>query len=171
MAWGRAGVGGRRRGVALAGSDMRGGFLSVWLGLPDRIHLSALTRPFAERWIREALGKGGNFAECPDPAVGIDFFLNTFAESPVRALGKEEISKKNSKNLFVERLILGTRQRPPLPSAMPRHSAKFFFRRFRARLLFIKFKNTSHVSLRSCFVNKMSEISGPFLDTASHYTQ
>jgi len=45
----------------------------------------------------------------------------------VEALDKEEISKKNSKNLFAERLILGTRQRPPLPSAMPRRSAKFFF--------------------------------------------
>ena len=39
---------------------------------------------------------------------------------------KEEISKKNSKILFVERLILGTRQIPPLPSAMPRRSTKFF---------------------------------------------
>ena len=42
---------------------------------------------------------------------------------------------------------------------------------FGLRLLFIEFKNTSHASSRSCFVNKMSEISGPFLDTASHYTQ
>ena len=47
--------------------------------------------------------------------------------APVKALGKEEISKKKSKNLFAERLILGTRQRPPLPSAMPRRSVKFFF--------------------------------------------
>ena len=46
--------------------------------------------------------------------------------APTKALGKEEISKKNSKILFAERLILGTRQRPPLPSAMPRSSAKFF---------------------------------------------
>ena len=45
----------------------------------------------------------------------------------MKALAKEEISKKNSKILFVERLILGTRQRPPLPSAMPRRSTKFFF--------------------------------------------
>ena len=45
----------------------------------------------------------------------------------MKALDKEEISKKNSKTLFVERLILGTRQRPPLPSAMLRRSAKFIF--------------------------------------------
>ena len=45
----------------------------------------------------------------------------------MKALGKEEISNKNSKILFAERLILGTRQRPPLSSAMPRRSAKFFF--------------------------------------------
>ena len=45
----------------------------------------------------------------------------------MKALGKEEISKKNSKTLFAERLILGTRQRPTLPSAMPRRSSKFFF--------------------------------------------
>ena len=38
-------------------------------------------------------------------------------------------------------------------------------------LFFIEFKNTSHASLRSCFVSKMSEISGPFLDTTTHYTQ
>ena len=38
---------------------------------------------------------------------------------------------------------------------------------FGLRLLFKEFKNSS----RSCFVNKMSEILGPFLDTASHYTQ
>ena len=45
-----------RRGAALAGSGVRGGCLSVWLGLPGRIRLSAPTRPFAERRIKEALG-------------------------------------------------------------------------------------------------------------------
>ena len=80
---GRADVGGRRRGdgrerrrgAALAGSGARWVCLFVWLGLPGRIRLSAPTRPFAECRIREVLGKGGNFAECPDPAVGIDFFF------------------------------------------------------------------------------------------------
>ena len=36
----------------------------------------------------------------------------------MKALAKEEISKKNSKNLFAERLILSTRQRPLLSSAL-----------------------------------------------------
>ena len=44
----------------------------------------------------------------------------------MKALGKEEIFLKKFKTLFAECLILGTRQRPHLPSAMPRHSAKFF---------------------------------------------
>ena len=39
---------------------------------------------------------------------------------------------------------------------------------FGLHLLFIEFKNTSHTISRTCFVNKMSEISSPFLDTASH---
>ena len=51
------------------------------------------------------------------------------------------------------------------------HDISTSFMIFGLRLLFIEFKNTSHASTRSCFVNKMSEISGPFLDTASHYTQ
>ena len=41
------------------------------------------------------------------------------------ALGKEEIKKK-IKTFFAECLMAGTRQRHPLPSAMPRHSANFF---------------------------------------------
>ena len=55
------------------------------------------------------------------------FFEIPLPSALVKALAKEEISKKNSKILFVERLILGTRQRPPLSSAMPRCLAKFFF--------------------------------------------
>ena len=38
-------------------------------------------------------------------------------------------------------------------------------------LHFIEFKNNSFASSWSCFVNKMFEILGLFLDTASHYTQ
>ena len=41
---------------------------------------------------------------------------------------------------------------------------------FGLRLLFIEFKNKSTASSWSCFVNKMFEIGGLFLDTASHYT-
>ena len=56
----------------------------------------------------------------------IYFFLNVFAEFPVKALGKEKFFLKKIQTLFAECLIRGTRQRPSLPSAMPRHSAKFF---------------------------------------------
>ena len=51
------------------------------------------------------------------------------------------------------------------------HDLSTSFMIFRLRLLFIEFKNTSHASSWSYFVNKMSEILGPFLDTASRYTQ
>ena len=51
------------------------------------------------------------------------------------------------------------------------HDISTSFMIFGLRLLFIEFKNTSHAISRTCFVNKMSEILGPFLDTASHYTQ
>ena len=68
-----------------------------------------------------------------DSALGKDmnlkiyfFFEISLPSAPVKALGKEEISKFFLKILFAERLILGTRQRPPLPSAMPQRSAKFF---------------------------------------------
>ena len=50
------------------------------------------------------------------------------------------------------------------------HDISTSFMIFGLRFLFIEFKNTFHASSRSCFVNKMSEILGPFLDTASHYT-
>ena len=60
-----------------------------------------------------------------DTALGKEFF---FPKGLCRgALGKEEFFLKKFKTLFVECLILGTRQRPPLPSAMLRHSVKFFF--------------------------------------------
>ena len=42
---------------------------------------------------------------------------------------------------------------------------------FELRLLFIEFKNNSIASSWSCFVNKMLEIGGLVLDTASHYTK
>ena len=42
---------------------------------------------------------------------------------------------------------------------------------FGLRLLFIEFKNNSTAGSWSCFVNKMFEIGGLFLDTASHYTK
>ena len=42
------------------------------------------------------------------------------------ALGNEEIFFKKFKTLFAECLMPGTRQRHPLPSAMPPHSVKFF---------------------------------------------
>ena len=50
------------------------------------------------------------------------------------------------------------------------HDISTSFMIFGLRLLFIEFKNTSHAISRTCFVNKMSEISGPFLDTTSHNT-
>ena len=80
---GRGSAGQRWLGAARAGA--------MWLGQPGRIRLSAPTRPFAERRIREALGKGGNFVECPDPAVGKFFFEMPLPSAPMKALGKEEI--------------------------------------------------------------------------------
>ena len=67
------------------------------------------------------------FGECPWTALGKDliFFIISLPSAPVDALGKEEILKK-IKTFFAECLMAGTRQRHPLPSAMPRHSAKFF---------------------------------------------
>ena len=56
----------------------------------------------------------------------IYFFIISLPSAPVDALGKEEIFFKKIKTLFAECLMPGTRQRHPLPSAMPRHSAKFF---------------------------------------------
>ena len=50
------------------------------------------------------------------------------------------------------------------------HDISTSFMIFGLRLLFIEFKNTSHAISRTCFVNKMSEISDLFLDTASHNT-
>ena len=58
----------------------------------------------------------------PGPAQGKDLiFLIVFA---TRQRG---IFLKKIQTLFAECLIRGTRQRPPLPSAMPRHSTKFLF--------------------------------------------
>ena len=51
------------------------------------------------------------------------------------------------------------------------HDILTSFMIFELRLLFIEFKNNSIVSSWSCFVNKMFEIGGLFLDTASHYTK
>ena len=42
---------------------------------------------------------------------------------------------------------------------------------FGIRLFFIEFKNNSTASSWSCFMNKMFEIDGVFLDRASHYTK
>ena len=42
---------------------------------------------------------------------------------------------------------------------------------FVLRLFFIEFKNNSTASSWSCFVNKMFEIGGLFLDMTSHYTK
>ena len=50
------------------------------------------------------------------------------------------------------------------------HDISTSFMIFGLRLLFIEFINTSHAISRTCFVNEISEISGPFLDTASHNT-
>ena len=51
------------------------------------------------------------------------------------------------------------------------HDILTSFMIFGLRLLFIEFKNNSTASSWSCFVNKMFEIDGLFLDTASHYTK
>ena len=51
------------------------------------------------------------------------------------------------------------------------HDISTSFMIFGLRLHFIEFKNNSSASSWSCFVNKMFEILGPFLDTASDYTQ
>ena len=51
------------------------------------------------------------------------------------------------------------------------HDILTSFMIFGLRLLFIEFKNNSTASSWSCFVNKMFEIGGLFLDTASHYTK
>ena len=69
------GVGGARwlAGAGTAGSGARGGSL-CGLDCARANSLKCPHPPFAERRIREALGKGGNFAEYPDPAVGKFFF-------------------------------------------------------------------------------------------------
>jgi len=51
------------------------------------------------------------------------------------------------------------------------HDISTNFMIFGLRLHFIEFKNNSFASSWSCFVNKMFEILGPLMDTASHYTQ
>ena len=51
------------------------------------------------------------------------------------------------------------------------HDISTSFMIFGLCLFFIEFKNNSTASSWSCFVNKMFEIGGLFLDTASHYTK
>ena len=69
--------------MAGGGAGMAGSGGCVCVCVAWTVRLSAPTHPFAERRIREALGKGGNFAECPDPAVGIDFFLKYLCRVPL----------------------------------------------------------------------------------------
>ena len=61
----------------------------------------------------------------PDTALGKEFFFEmSLSSAPVKVLGKEEIFLKKFRTFFAECLILGTRQRPHLLSARPRHSVK-----------------------------------------------
>ena len=66
-------------------------------------------------------------SSAPDTALGKDFFFrNVFAEFPCEGTRQRENFLKKFKTIFAECLILGTRHRPPLPSAIPWHSAIFF---------------------------------------------
>ena len=90
-----------------------------------------------------ALGKDffleNTLPSAPDTALDKEFFFEmSLLSAPVKALGKEDIFFKKSKTIFAECLILGTRQRPHLPSAMPWHSAKFFYFLFLASKFFVQ---------------------------------
>ena len=69
------------------------------------------------------------FAECPwhGTRQRFNFFYNFFAECSCGCTRQRGNFLKKFKTFFAECLMVGTRQRHPLPSAMPRHSAKFFF--------------------------------------------